>query len=138
MTVSVDADSKDAKFKSAAKALLTILKYGAPRIIQTDNGPQYTSEVVEELMKYFNIQYRYTLPYRPQANGIVERSTKEVMRHLRVIVFDGRVRKSWSTYLPFIQRIMMYSYHDSNRNVSSTSIIWRQSFSISRADYGME
>ena len=64
-------------------------------------------------MKYFNIQHKYTLPYRPQANGIVERSIKEVMRHLRAIVLDGRVRKSWSTYLPFIQRIMMYSYHDS-------------------------
>jgi hypothetical protein len=81
--------------------------------LKTDNGPQFASEMVEELLKFFSIYHRYTLPYRPQANGIVERSNKEVMKHLRAIVLDKRVRETWSTYLPFVQRIMMYSFHRS-------------------------
>jgi hypothetical protein len=105
--------AKDCTAKSAAKAILMILKYGFPSTIQTDNGPQFAAEMVEELLKFFSIYHRYTLPYRPQANGIVERSNREIMKHLRCIVLDKRVKETWSTYLPFVQRIMMYSFHRS-------------------------
>jgi hypothetical protein len=105
--------AKDCTAASAAKAILTILKYGMPKVIQSDNGPQYTADIVESMMKYFDIQHRYTLPHRPQANGIVERPIQEVMRHLKAIVLDKRVRNTWSVYLPFVQRIMLYSFHKS-------------------------
>ena len=105
--------AKDCTAKSAAKAILSILKYGCPQTITTDNGPQFAADLIRELLEFFNINQRYTLPYRPQDNGIIERANKEIMRHLRSIVLDKRVKNTWSTYLPFVQRIMLYTYHSS-------------------------
>ena len=47
--------------------------------------------------------------YHPQANGIVERRIKEVMNHLRALVFENRIHDVWSFYLPLVQRILNYS-----------------------------
>jgi len=33
-------------------------------------------------------------------NGIVERRIKEVMKHLRALVYEKRIWDSWSRYLP--------------------------------------
>ena len=64
-------------------------------------------------MRYFCVEHRYTLPYRPQANGIVERANGEILRHLKSIIFDKRVRNTWSVYLPLVQHIINFSYHES-------------------------
>ena len=86
-------------------------RYSFPEEIQTDNGPQYNATLVDELLNLFNIKHRFTLPYRPQANGIVERSNAEIIRHLKGILFDKRAEGKWSENLPLVQRIMMTSYH---------------------------
>lgn len=56
---------------------------------------------------------RFALPYRPQANGIVERTNQEVLNHLRAIVFDLRVLTHWKEYLPMVERIINSSCHSS-------------------------
>jgi chromodomain-containing protein len=53
------------------------------------------------------------LAYRPQANGFVERVNKEVLRHLRSIIYDERVLEKWYEYLPMVERIINSSYHSS-------------------------
>lgn len=57
-------------------------------------------------------EHRYTAPYSKEENAIVERANKEVMRHLRNIIFDKDVLASWSTYLPLVQRIMNSAVHN--------------------------
>jgi hypothetical protein len=49
---------------------------------------------------------RTTLPYRPQANGAVERVNQEVLRHLRALVMGLRCKQEWSAVLPLVQRII--------------------------------
>jgi hypothetical protein len=47
---------------------------GCPRIFWSDQGSNYTSKVLEEFCKLFTIDQIFSLPYRPQANSIVERA----------------------------------------------------------------
>jgi hypothetical protein len=58
------------------------------------------------LMKYKHLKI---VSYRPQANGIVERRNAEVMKHLRALVIESRVKEVWSNYLPLVQRIINYT-----------------------------
>jgi hypothetical protein len=45
--------------------------------------------------------------YSHEENAIVERANKEVMRHLRAMIFHDRVYSNWSTdQLPLVMRIM--------------------------------
>lgn len=40
----------------------------------SDQGPQYANEVFTTYCDFWKIKHRMALPYRPQANGIVERA----------------------------------------------------------------
>ena len=57
------------------------------------------------------VDWASTMAYSKEENAIVERANKEVMRHLRNIVFDKDIITRWSDYLPLVQRIMNSSEH---------------------------
>jgi hypothetical protein len=57
------------------------------------------------------IQTLTTIAYSKEENAIVERANKEVMRHLRALLFELNDYKDWDTYLPMVQRIMNTSIH---------------------------
>ena len=54
-----------------------ICRYGVTHHVVTDNGIQFQAEIVELLQRY-NIKHHKSSPYRPQANGAVEASNKNV------------------------------------------------------------
>ena len=39
---------------------------------------------------------------------MAERRMKEVLTHLRALVYEFRIKDNWSHYLPLVQRIMNY------------------------------
>jgi len=47
--------------------------YGLPIELVTDNGPQFTSEVFEDYLKFCGVKHRLTAPYHPASNGEAER-----------------------------------------------------------------
>ena len=97
----------DATAREAAQALLDVFgRYGAPRQLRSDNGTQYTAQLVKQLLQLVGTTPEFTIPYRPESNGIVERANQEIGRHLRAIVFDRRLRSCWSETLPLVQRIV--------------------------------
>lgn len=103
---------KDTSAKEAVRGLMDVMgRYGAPRMIRSDQGSQFTAHLVQEFVAVCETASKFTLPYRPQANGIVERVNGEVMRHLRALVFTGRLSEQWSSWLPLIQRIVNASVH---------------------------
>ena len=100
--------------KSAARALLNhIGRYGQPHQIKSDNGPSYAANIIAELVDLLGTEHVFTVPYSHEENAIVERANKEVMRHLRALVFDTKTIKSWSQNLPIVQRIMNTQVHES-------------------------
>ena len=47
-------------------------KYGYPRELVTDQGSQFTSNMIEDLLTHHKIKHRTSTPYHPQANGQAE------------------------------------------------------------------
>ena len=72
---------------------------------------------MQELLKLADIEHLKTLPYSHEENSVVERANKEVVRHLKAIVFDKKLWPSWSIVLPIVQRIMNSMV---NRNTGQT------------------
>ena len=78
-----------------------------------------------------------SLAYSKQENAIVERANKEVMRHLRAIVFDTRLKLEWSLVLPLVQRIMNASTHESI-GISPAQLIFGNTLQLDRGLFNNE
>ena len=84
----------------------------------TDNGTQFKNELVEELLKILGVEHLTILAYSHEENAIVERANKEVMRHLRGLIFTHNEVSKWSKhYIPLVQRIMNSSRVDSHKAI---------------------
>ena len=94
--------SPDVTAKSDAKAIFKhIGRYGMPSEIQSDQDTQFSNQIVDDLLVMFQISRRFTLPYRPETNGM-ERVNQETMKHLKAITYEGGVKRNWSQYLPLV------------------------------------
>ena len=60
-----------------------ILRYGCPRIIQTDQGTNLTSKVIQNFCKIFKIKKIESVAYYPQSLGSLERSHHTLIEYLR-------------------------------------------------------
>jgi transposase InsO family protein len=95
----------DASALSAAKAILSVVgRWGVPRVLCSDQGSQFTAEVIAQLCKFLEIEQSFSIPYRPQSQGKVERVNQEVMRFLRVLILQHKASDEWSTFLPLVMR----------------------------------
>ena len=52
--------------------------FGVLGEIVTDQGSQFTSNMMERLMEEYKIKHRKSTPYHPQANGQVESTNKVI------------------------------------------------------------
>lgn len=57
-----------------------ISKHGLPKVLISDNGPQYTSAEFSRYMKKLGIQHNFTCTYHPQSNGMDERFNGTLMK----------------------------------------------------------
>ena len=123
---------KDTTALAATNSLVNFTgRYGVPAEILTDNGTQYANKVMEELHKIYQNEHKFTNPYSHEENGIIERANKEILRHLRAIIYDTRIVDKWSNYLPLVQRIMNSQVHESI-GVSPASILFGNSLTLDR------
>lgn len=87
-----------------------IYKFGSPRVIITDNGPQFTSKGFQGELAALGIQSRLTPPYTPQANP-VERMNKVL--GIMIAQNTGEDQRDWDQHLPEIAFAVNTSTHSS-------------------------
>jgi transposase InsO family protein len=107
--------TKDTTALSAAQCLLDHAgRYGFPQYIRSDNGTQFSNEVIAQLTFLLRSEQQFITPYSSEENGLVERANREVMRHLRAIIFSQRDKNQWAmNQLPLVQRILNTFVHKS-------------------------
>jgi len=123
---------KDVTAKSAAKALLKFTgHFGVPSQFITDNATTFVNELIGEFMNLIGTEHVLTMAYSKEENALVERVNKEVMRHMRNIIFDQRVKKNWSDYYPLVERIINSQVHSTTK-VSPAQIIYGNAIDLDR------
>ena len=88
--------SKTKDAESAANAIITYISmFGRFTRLISDPGSDYTAKVVELLKGYFGYEHAFSLVDRHESNG-VETTNRELLRHVRTLVHDGRFADRWS------------------------------------------
>ena len=90
---------------------------GVPNIIQSDNGKEFQSSIVQSHAKWLGINWRFSVPYKPSTNGLIERKHQEMSKLLRLL---QSTKRTWDDELPYVQfemnvttdRTMMISPHE--------------------------
>jgi len=102
--------AKDYSAMSVATALFVFYcTFGVFDEVWTDPGSNILSDVVEQLNKWLQVKHVVSLVDRHESNG-VEGSNKQILRHVRTIVHDFRVKDRWSD--PIILCLVFFVIND--------------------------
>ena len=103
------------KSKRAAEVAFHLLDifstFGAPYILQSDNGREFTAKILEELGSLWpELKIIHGTPRHPQSQGSVERGNGDIKDMLRCWLQDNNTNK-WSVGLKFVQFQKNRAFH---------------------------
>jgi hypothetical protein len=117
----------------ATKCLIQYMcTYGCPLRITVDNGSQFRG-IFEETLDLLRVEQFNIFPYSHEENGKVERANQEVIRHLRMLVNDRRIRDDWEMVLPLVKRIMNSKKHEAT-GASPASLVFGNGVDLERGN----
>ncbi|XDV15563.1 hypothetical protein PO909_015619 [Leuciscus waleckii] len=66
--------------------------YGFPKRIHSDQGANFESQLIKELLEMAGIQKSHTTPYHPMGNGVVERYNRTLGNMIRALPAHSKAR----------------------------------------------
>ena len=75
--------------------------FGLPKILQSDNGPEFVNKIIAALVRITGVDHRFISPYHPAADGKVERSIGSIVLAIKKLLHG--YTKLWSLFVPFVQ-----------------------------------
>lgn len=107
---------KGIETEKVAEALIDIFcRIGVPKEMLTDQGTQFTSELMAETSRLLSFRQLTTTPYHPMCNGLVERFNGTLKQILRRLCAERP--KDWDKYLS----AALFAYCDATKESLSFS-----------------
>ncbi|XP_070206199.1 KRAB-A domain-containing protein 2-like [Littorina saxatilis] len=95
----------------AAQLLDIFLVIGAPAILQSDNGTEFTANIISELKDFWpTLVLVHGKPRHPQSQGSVERANGDIKDMLVAWLADNHTQ-DWATGIKFVQFYKNSSHH---------------------------
>jgi transposase InsO family protein len=115
-----------------AKALLEHFgRFGAPSQIMSDRGSHFVNQVISEFLALVGTEHCLSIAYSKQENAIVERSNKEINRHITAMCFDKQIVNEWDKTIPIVHRILN-SHKNTLTNISPADLLFGNALSLDR------
>jgi len=73
-------------------------RFGVPMEVHSDQGRNFESRLVREILEQLGVRKTRTTPLHPQSDGMAERYVKTIEEHLRKVV--SRHQRDWDERLP--------------------------------------
>lgn len=106
--------------KSTSGVVQALTKYFAifeiPKVILSDNGKEFDSELLEKLTEILTIRQIFITPYHPQSNGALERSHGKLKEYLSFFVTVEK-RGEWDECLPYASSAYNKSLHSATNQI---------------------
>ena len=91
----------DAKTDTVANCIVkTILKFGIPNQIITDQGPNFQAEMLQHVYDLLDVYKTRTTPYHPEADGGSEIAIKAIKNMIKCYI-ENENQRDWDEKLPF-------------------------------------
>ena len=74
---------------------------GPPRLLTSDNGKEFTSDLLTKMCEVVGAKKRTSVPYRPQSQGAVERFNRTLIKDLRKRLMQHG--KTWVDHLQYAE-----------------------------------
>ncbi len=71
-----------------------------PRVLLSDNGAEFKSQVFRETCTRFNIQQTFITSHHPASNGLIERTNRKILEILRHLA--GHLQETWEDWLSHV------------------------------------
>ena len=105
----------------ASKVLPCLIRL--PEKILTDNGPEFRAKEFDALLDSYSIKHIRTTAYRPQGNGLCERTNRTITELLRN---EGAESHNWDTFIPRIVILYNSSVHTDLSTTPSHYLLGRE------------
>lgn len=99
-------------------------RFGCRFQVFTDQGGNFESTLFRAICEMLHIHKSRTIPYRPSANGQVERCNRTLMAAVRCFV--GKNQRSWDQYLPQLSGALRASVNRSSGYTPSMMMLGRE------------
>lgn len=87
--------------KSVVKAISEFISvFGIPKVIQTDQGSNFTSRLFCQVLKQLNVTHNMSSAYHPQSQGALERFHQQLKSLLRA--YCTELKADWQEGLPWL------------------------------------
>jgi transposase InsO family protein len=97
--------------QAVQEALLDIFsRMGLPDEILSDNGTQFTSDLMNRVMVIMGIKQKFSTPYHPASNGMVERFNGSLKTLLYKLT--NRKPKEWDSHIQSVLFAMREANHE--------------------------
>ena len=77
-----------------------VLVHGCPEILLSDNGKEFSNDLLAYVCEEFNIEQHFTSPYTPRSNGKTENFNKFLRASIRKLCQEDK--EAWDQVLPQI------------------------------------
>ena len=113
---------------TVAKAHMTHVfsRFGVPRQLLTDRGPEFESGLFTELMRCMDIDKLRTTPYKASTNAVAERFHRTLNSMLGKVVAENQ--RDWDVRLPYVVAAYRASPHSSTGFSPNRLFLGRETF----------
>jgi hypothetical protein len=87
-------------------------RHGCPSKILSDRGTHFKNQMIAKLMEKFQIDQRFSTPYHPQTNGMVERFNRTLCESLAKL--SNEHKNDWDQYIA----PTLFAYRTSKHNTT--------------------
>ena len=90
----------DQKAYTVARAFYEgiVCRHAKPRVLVTDRGSNFTSQMMKEVMAYLGVKQLFATPYHNETTGMVERMNQTLENVLQFYIAQDP--RNWDKYIP--------------------------------------
>ena len=83
-----------------AQLILTEIlpRFGMPSSLQSDNGPEFASQITQNIAQALPVPWRFHIPYHPRSSSKVERANRVLKETLTKLMIE--LHQDWTKLLP--------------------------------------